>query len=159
MTALLNVVFHQFSLVFIRFPSSFLSVFVSFLFCLMPYDLEALRRGGPGPGDPDSNPGTSEFQRAELGLAYLDIEKERAKERQVKAGKEGRNIQLGLAQKEANPKTEDPHERRATAKAAKKAGLKRTTLVALLTVCSLMPLSSRPDRLACPPGRRTWGAL
>jgi len=44
------------------------------------------------------------FQLVELAVPLLEIEKALAKKRQIKGGKEGRNLQLGIAPDDAEPK-------------------------------------------------------
>ena len=63
------------------------------------------------------------FQLVELAVPLLEIEKALAKRRKVEAGKLGRNIQLGLAPDDANPKFRG----KATEVVAKKAGLSTRT--------------------------------
>ncbi len=63
------------------------------------------------------------FQLVELAIPLLEIEKALAKERQSKGGKNGRNIQLGLAPEDAEPITKA----KATEVVAKKAGLSTRT--------------------------------
>jgi ParB-like chromosome segregation protein Spo0J len=64
------------------------------------------------------------FQLVELAVPLLEIEKELAKKRKVEAGKMGRDIQLGLAPDDAEPK----FKAKATEIVAKKVGLSPRTL-------------------------------
>lgn len=63
------------------------------------------------------------FQLVELAVPLLEIEKALAKQRQKQGGKNGRNIQLGLAPEDAEP----IDKAKATEKVAKKAGLSTRT--------------------------------
>ena len=63
------------------------------------------------------------FQLVELAVPLLEIEKTLAKKRQVKGGKNGRNMQLGLAPDDAEPE----FKAKATEVVAKKAGLSTRT--------------------------------
>ncbi len=63
------------------------------------------------------------FQLVELAVPLLEIEKALAKKRQVKGGKDGRNLQLGLASDDAEPKFKG----KATEAVAKKAGVSTRT--------------------------------
>ncbi len=63
------------------------------------------------------------FQLVELGVPLLEIEKELAKKRQVAGGRNGRNIQLGLAPDDAKPAFTG----KATAAVAKKVGVSTRT--------------------------------
>jgi ParB-like chromosome segregation protein Spo0J len=65
------------------------------------------------------------FQLVELAVPLLEIEKELAKKRQIKGGKIGRKIQLGLAPDDALPIF---RKGKATAAVAKKVGLSTRTL-------------------------------
>jgi len=63
------------------------------------------------------------FQLIELAAPLLEIEKALAKKRQAKGGRNGRNIQLGLAPDDAEPK----FKAKATESVAKKAGVSTRT--------------------------------
>ena len=63
------------------------------------------------------------FQLVELAVPLLEIEKALAKKRQVKGGKNGRNMQLGLAPDDAKPTINA----KATEAVAKKAGVSTRT--------------------------------
>jgi ParB-like chromosome segregation protein Spo0J len=63
------------------------------------------------------------FQLVELALPLLEIEKALAKKRQAKGGKNGRNMQLGLASDDAEPL----FKAKATELVAKKAGVSTRT--------------------------------
>lgn len=63
------------------------------------------------------------FQLVELAVPLLEIEKALAKQRQSQGGKNGRNMQLGLAPDDAEPIIKA----KATEKVAKKAGLSTRT--------------------------------
>ncbi len=63
------------------------------------------------------------FQLVELAVPLLEIEKELAKKRQSKGGKNGRNLQLGLASEDAEPELKA----KATEVIAKKAGVSTRT--------------------------------
>jgi ParB-like chromosome segregation protein Spo0J len=63
------------------------------------------------------------FQLVELGVPLLEIEKRLAKKRQVAGGKNGRNVQLGLAPDDAKPAFKG----KATAAVAKKLGVSTRT--------------------------------
>ena len=63
------------------------------------------------------------FQLVELAVPLLEIEKALAKKRQVKGGKNGRNMQLGLAPDDAKPTINA----KATEVVAKKAGVSTRT--------------------------------
>jgi ParB-like chromosome segregation protein Spo0J len=63
------------------------------------------------------------FQLVELAVPLLEIEKALAKKRQAKGGKEGRNMQLGLAPDDAEPE----FKAKATEAVAKKAGVSTRT--------------------------------
>jgi len=63
------------------------------------------------------------FQLVELAVPLLEIEKALAKKRQVKGGKDGRNLQLGLAPEDAEPE----FKAKATEVVAKKAGVSTRT--------------------------------
>jgi ParB-like chromosome segregation protein Spo0J len=63
------------------------------------------------------------FQLVELAVPLLEIEKALAKKRQAKGGKNGRNIQLGLAPEDAEPEVKA----KATEMVAKKAGVSTRT--------------------------------
>jgi len=65
----------------------------------------------------------NKFQLVELGVPLLEIEKALAKKRQVVGGKQGRNIQLGLAPDDAKPVFKS----KATAAVAKKVGVSTRT--------------------------------
>jgi len=63
------------------------------------------------------------FQLVELAVPLLEIEKALAKKRQAKGGKNGRNMQLGLASDDAEPE----FKAKATEVVAKKAGVSTRT--------------------------------
>jgi ParB-like chromosome segregation protein Spo0J len=63
------------------------------------------------------------FQLVELGVPLLEIEKKLAKKRQVAGGKNGRNVQLGLAPDDAKPAFKG----KAAAAVAKKLGVSTRT--------------------------------
>jgi ParB-like chromosome segregation protein Spo0J/predicted RNA-binding Zn-ribbon protein involved in translation (DUF1610 family) len=63
------------------------------------------------------------FQLVELGVPLLEIEQKLAKKRQVAGGKNGRNVQLGLASDDAKPVFKG----KATAAVAKKLGVSTRT--------------------------------
>jgi ParB-like chromosome segregation protein Spo0J len=63
------------------------------------------------------------FQLVELAVPLLEIEKELAKKRQAKGGKNGRDMQLGLASDDAEPEPKS----KATEVVAKKAGVSTRT--------------------------------
>jgi ParB-like chromosome segregation protein Spo0J len=63
------------------------------------------------------------FQLVELAVPLLEIEKELAKKRQLKGGKNGRDMQLGLASDDAEPEPK----LKATEVVAKKAGVSTRT--------------------------------
>lgn len=63
------------------------------------------------------------FQLVELAVPLLEIEKALAKRRQIKGGKNGRNLQLGLAPEDAEPELKA----KATEVVAKKAGVSTRT--------------------------------
>jgi len=63
------------------------------------------------------------FQLVELGVPLLEIEKELAKKRQAAGGRNGRNIQLGLAPNDAKPSFTG----KAAAAVAKKVGVSTRT--------------------------------
>jgi len=63
------------------------------------------------------------FQLVELAVPLLEIEKALAKKRQAKGGKDGRNLQLGLASDDAEPE----FKAKATEVVAKKAGVSTRT--------------------------------
>ena len=65
----------------------------------------------------------NKFQLVELAAPLLEIEKELAKKRQVKGGKNGRNLQLGLAPDDTKPK----FKAKATEIVARKAGVSTRT--------------------------------
>ena len=65
------------------------------------------------------------FQLVELAVPLLEIEKALAKKRQFKGGKNGRNLQLGLASDDAEPTPEV--KAKATEVVAKKAGVSTRT--------------------------------
>ena len=65
----------------------------------------------------------NKFQLVELAAPLLEIEKELAKKRQVKGGKNGRNLQLGLAPEDAKAK----FKAKATEIVARKAGVSTRT--------------------------------
>jgi ParB-like chromosome segregation protein Spo0J len=65
----------------------------------------------------------NKFQLVELATPLLEIEKELAKKRQAKGGKNGRNLQLGLAPEDAKPK----FKAKATEIVARKAGVSTRT--------------------------------
>lgn len=64
------------------------------------------------------------FQLVELAVSLLEIEKALAKKRQVKGGKDGRNLQLGLASDDTKPELNA----KASEVVAKKVGLSTRTL-------------------------------
>ena len=66
----------------------------------------------------------TKFQLVELGVPLLEIEKELAKKRQVKGGKMGRDMQLGLAPDDAKPVITKS---KAAAVVAKKVGVSTRT--------------------------------
>ncbi|MCL5876787.1 MAG: ParB N-terminal domain-containing protein [Candidatus Bathyarchaeota archaeon] len=69
------------------------------------------------------------FQLVELAVPLLEIERALAKKRQSKGGKNGRDVQLGLAQEEdADPLPEPEIKSKATEVVAKKAGVSARTL-------------------------------
>lgn len=63
------------------------------------------------------------FQLVELAVPLLEIEKALAKQRQIKGGKDGRNLQLGLAPDDAEPMMKA----KATEVVAKRAGVSTRT--------------------------------
>jgi hypothetical protein len=63
------------------------------------------------------------FQLVELGIPLLEIEKELARRRKISGGKQGRNIQLGLASNDAKPVFKG----KATATVAKRIGVSTRT--------------------------------
>ena len=63
------------------------------------------------------------FQLVELAVPLLEIEKALAKQRQSKGGKDGRNLQLGVAPEDAEPDFKS----KATEAVAKKAGVSART--------------------------------
>jgi ParB-like chromosome segregation protein Spo0J len=65
----------------------------------------------------------NKFQLVELGVPLLEIEKELAKGRKISGGKQGRNIQLGLASNDAKPVFKG----KATAAVAKRIGVSTRT--------------------------------
>jgi len=65
------------------------------------------------------------FQLVELAVPLLEIEKELAKKRQAKGGKDGRNLQLGLASDDVAPEPE--FNGKATEVVARKAGVSTRT--------------------------------
>ena len=65
------------------------------------------------------------FQLVELAVPLLEIEKALAKKRQVKGGKNGRNLQLGLAPEDAEPMPE--FKAKAAEVVAQKAGVSART--------------------------------
>lgn len=67
------------------------------------------------------------FQLVELAVPLLEIEKALAKQRQSKGGKNGRNLQLGLASDDTEPNGSQINAK-ATDVVAKKAGLSTRTL-------------------------------
>jgi ParB-like chromosome segregation protein Spo0J len=67
------------------------------------------------------------FQLVELAVPLLEIEKALAKKRQVKGGRNGRNLQLGLAPDDAEPESEPEFKAKATEVVAKKAGVSTRT--------------------------------
>jgi ParB-like chromosome segregation protein Spo0J len=67
------------------------------------------------------------FQLVELAVPLLEIEKALAKKRQAAGGKNGRNLQLGLAPKDAKPEF-PAFKGKATAAVAKKVGVSTRTL-------------------------------
>src|SRR3990170_2031019 len=68
------------------------------------------------------------FQLVELAVPLLEIEKALAKKRQLKGGKNGRDVQLGLAPEDADPALEPEFKAKATEVVAKKAGVSTRTL-------------------------------
>ncbi len=68
------------------------------------------------------------FQLVELAVPLLEIEKALAKKRQVKGGKNGRALQLGLAQEDTDTAPELELKAKATEVVAKKAGISTRTL-------------------------------
>ncbi len=67
------------------------------------------------------------FQLVELAVPLLEIEKALAKKRQSKGGKNGRNLQLGLAPDDAEPQPTAEFKAKATEVVAKKAGVSTRT--------------------------------
>ena len=67
------------------------------------------------------------FQLVELAVPLLEIEKALAKKRQVKGGKDGRNLQLGLASDDTKPESPELNAK-ASEVVAKKVGLSTRTL-------------------------------
>jgi ParB-like chromosome segregation protein Spo0J len=67
------------------------------------------------------------FQLVELAVPLLEIEKALAKKRQVKGGKNGRDLQLGVAPKDTEPAPELELKAKATEIVAKKAGVSART--------------------------------
>jgi ParB-like chromosome segregation protein Spo0J len=67
------------------------------------------------------------FQLVELAVPLLEIEKALAKKRQVAGGKNGREVQLGLAPDDAEPPPEPAFAGKAAEVVAKKAGLSTRT--------------------------------
>ena len=63
------------------------------------------------------------FQLVELAVPLLEIEKALAKQRQIKGGKDGKNLQLGLASDDAEPTMKA----KATEVVAKRAGVSTRT--------------------------------
>jgi ParB-like chromosome segregation protein Spo0J len=68
------------------------------------------------------------FQLVELAVPLLEIEKALAKKRQAKGGKNGRDVQLGLAPEDTDPAPEPNLKAKATEVVAKKAGVSTRTL-------------------------------
>ncbi len=68
------------------------------------------------------------FQLVELAVPLLEIEKALAKQRQSKGGKNGRDLQLGLASDGAEPEPEPEPKAKAAEVVAKKAGVSTRTL-------------------------------
>ena len=68
------------------------------------------------------------FQLIELAVPLLEIEKALAKKRQSKGGKNGRDMQLGLAPDDTDPAPESEFKAKATEVVAKKAGVSTRTL-------------------------------
>jgi hypothetical protein len=68
------------------------------------------------------------FQLIELAVPLLEIEKALAKKRQSKGGKNGRDMQLGLAPDDADPDSEPEFKAKAAEVVAKKAGVSTRTL-------------------------------
>jgi ParB-like chromosome segregation protein Spo0J len=67
------------------------------------------------------------FQLVELAVPLLEIEKALAKKRQSLGGKNGRDVQLGLAPGDAQPEPEPEAKAKATEVVAKKTGLSART--------------------------------
>jgi ParB-like chromosome segregation protein Spo0J len=67
------------------------------------------------------------FQLVELAVPLLEIEKALAKKRQSKGGKNGRDMQLGLASDDTDPILEPEFKAKATEVVAKKAGVSTRT--------------------------------
>jgi len=67
------------------------------------------------------------FQLVELAVPLLEIEKALAKKRQSKGGKNGRDMQLGLAPDDTDPTPEPEFKSKATEVVAKKAGVSTRT--------------------------------
>ena len=67
------------------------------------------------------------FQLVELAVPLLEIEKAHAKKRQMKGGKEGLNLQLGLASDDTEPEPEPKFKAKASEVVAKKAGVSTRT--------------------------------
>ncbi len=67
------------------------------------------------------------FQLVELALPLLEIEKALAKKRQSKGGKNGRDMQLGLAPDDTDPTPEPEFKAKATEVVAKRAGVSTRT--------------------------------
>jgi len=67
------------------------------------------------------------FQLVELAVPLLEIEKALAKKRQSKGGKNGRDMQLGLASDDTDPTLEPEFKAKATEVVAKKAGVSTRT--------------------------------
>jgi ParB-like chromosome segregation protein Spo0J len=67
------------------------------------------------------------FQLVELAVPLLEIEKALAKKRQSKGGKNGRDMQLGLAPDDADPAPVPEFKAKATEAVAKKAGVSTRT--------------------------------
>jgi ParB-like chromosome segregation protein Spo0J len=67
------------------------------------------------------------FQLVELAVPLLEIEKTLAKQRQSKGGKDGRNLQLGIAPEDAEPETVPEFKGKATETVAKRAGVSPRT--------------------------------
>lgn len=67
------------------------------------------------------------FQLVELAVPLLEIEKALAKQRQIKGGENGRNLQLGLASDDTEPEPEPKFKAKAAEVVAKKAGVSTRT--------------------------------